>query len=46
MSPAVFVVEGIYEKGVKVLAQELECYLRFWKRSEVLPKWDVIISPT
>jgi hypothetical protein len=46
MSPAVFVVEGVYEKGVKVLAQELECYLSFWQRSEVLPKWDITISPT
>ena len=34
------------EKGIKVPSQELEQYLRFWHRSEILPKWDITIVPT
>lgn len=30
MNPVVDLVEGIYEKGVKVLAEELADYLPFW----------------
>lgn len=45
MAPVVFLVEGIYEKGVKVLAEELANYLPFWQRSETLPKWDITILP-
>jgi hypothetical protein len=45
MSPLVYLVEGTYEKGIKVLTEELEFYLPFWQRSKVLPKWDVTISP-
>lgn len=45
MQSVVYLVEGIYEKGVKLLAEELESYLPFWKRSENLPKWDVTILP-
>jgi hypothetical protein len=45
MSPVVYLVDGIYEKGVKVLAEELEAYLPFWERSETLPQWDITISP-
>jgi hypothetical protein len=46
MAPVVYLVEGIYQKGVKLLAQELEPYLPFWQRSETLPKWDITILPT
>jgi transposase len=46
VSPMIYLVEGIYEKGIKVLNEELESYLSFWQRSEDLPKWDVSIIPT
>jgi Rhodopirellula transposase DDE domain len=46
IAPAVYLVEGIYETGVKLLAEELESYLPFWQRSTSLPKWDITISPT
>lgn len=39
----IHLVDGIYEKGVKLLAEELESYLPFWQRSETLPKWDIVI---
>ena len=45
MAPVVYLVEGIDEKGVKVLAEELTDYLPFWQRSETLPKWDITILP-
>jgi hypothetical protein len=46
VAPTVYLVDGIYEKGVKVWAEELESYLPFWQRSQSLPKWDITISPT
>jgi hypothetical protein len=46
VNPIVYPVEGIYEKGIKVLTEDLEPYLSFWQRSEDLPKWDVTIIPT
>lgn len=46
MDPVVYLVDGIYEKGVKLLAKELEPYLPFWQRSETLSKWDITILPT
>lgn len=45
MAPAVYLVEGIYEKGIKVSAEELADYLPFWQRSATLPKWDITILP-
>lgn len=45
MAPVVYLVDGIYEKGIKLLAEELEPYLPFWQRSEALPKWDITILP-
>lgn len=45
IAPVVYLVEGIYEKGVKVLADELANYLPFWQRSETLHKWDITILP-
>jgi hypothetical protein len=45
MAPVVYLVDGVYEKGVKLLAEELEPYLPFWQRSETLPKWDITILP-
>lgn len=46
IAPTVSLVEGIYEKGVKALAKELEQVLPFWQRSETLPKWDVTVLPS
>lgn len=46
ISPTVHLVEGIYEKGVKAGASELEQLLPFWERSETLPKWDVTVFPS
>lgn len=45
MTPIVYLVDGIYEKGVKLLAEELASYLPFWQRSDILPKWDITILP-
>jgi len=46
LAPIVHRVPAIYEKGIKVLADELEQYQSFWHPSETLPKWDVTIVPT
>lgn len=46
IAPIVHMVEATYEKGIKVLAETLEQYLPFWQRSEILPKWDVMITLT
>lgn len=45
IAPIVHRVETTYEKGIKVLSQELEQYQPFWQRSETLPKWDITIVP-
>ncbi|MGI0495213.1 hypothetical protein ACN4EG_25830 [Alkalinema pantanalense CENA528] len=45
VAPVVYLVEGFYEKGVKVLAEELEFYLPCWQPSETLPKWNITILP-
>jgi hypothetical protein len=45
VAPIVHLVETIYEKGVKVLSEELKQYSPFWKRSQTLPKWDITIMP-
>ncbi|MEG4140806.1 hypothetical protein QUA17_10310 [Microcoleus sp. Pol7_B1] len=46
LKPIVHLLETTYEKGIKVSSQELEEYLGFWHRSEILPKWDITIVPT
>ena len=46
INPIVHLVENTYEKGVKVLSDELKQYQPFWQRSETLPKWDITIIPT
>ncbi|MEH1903016.1 MAG: hypothetical protein V7L04_16765 [Nostoc sp.] len=45
MHKSVHRVETTYEKGIKVVSQELEQYQLFWQRSEILPKWDITIVP-
>ncbi len=43
--PMIHLVEGTYEKGIKVPADELEPYQQQWQRSQSLPKWDIKIVP-
>ena len=43
--PMIHLVEGTYEKGIKVPTDELEPYQQQWQRSESLPKWDIKIVP-
>ena len=43
--PIVQLVKTIYKKGVKVLSEELESCQPFWNCSELLPKWDITITP-
>jgi Rhodopirellula transposase DDE domain len=46
IAPIVQLVETTYERGIKVLPEELNQYQPFWQRSELLPKWDITIVPT
>jgi hypothetical protein len=45
ISPIVHLVETTYEKGVKVLPEDLKQYFPSWQRSDTLPKWDITIVP-
>lgn len=45
IAPIVHLVETTYEKGIKVLPQDLEQYQTEWQRSETLPQWDITIVP-
>jgi len=45
ISPIVHLVETTYEKGVKLLPDDLKQYFSFWLRSDSLPKWDITILP-
>ncbi len=45
-APVIHLVEKVYEKGIRVGQEVLEALQQFWKRSETLPKWDVVIEPT
>jgi hypothetical protein len=44
--PTVQMVSTTYEKGIKVLPQELNDDLPDWQRSDALPKWDITIVPS
>lgn len=46
VSPIVHLLPQNYEKAIRVLPPELETYLPFWQRSQLLPKWDITIVPT
>jgi hypothetical protein len=47
IAPIVELIETCYDKGIRVPLSELEeFYLPFWQRSDLLPKWDITISPT
>ncbi|MGC1306595.1 MAG: hypothetical protein WA885_05150 [Phormidesmis sp.] len=43
--PLVHLVEGIYPKKVTVTKDELASFEQQWLRSELLPKWDVLVVP-
>ncbi|HSX81540.1 MAG TPA: transposase [Candidatus Saccharimonadia bacterium] len=45
-APVIHLVEKVYEKGISVGQEVLEELTQFWKRSETLPKWDIVIEPT
>jgi Rhodopirellula transposase DDE domain len=45
ITPIVQLVETTYDKGVKVLPEELQQFFPFWQRSQTLPKWDITILP-
>ena len=45
IQPIVHLIEGIYEKGIKVAPDELAAYREHWLPSQTLPKWDVTILP-
>ncbi len=45
VSPFVHLVEGIYPKQISVPKHELKAFEQQWQRSEILPKWDISISP-
>lgn len=38
-------LQGTYEKGVKLKKQEMEKFEQQLKRSDLLPKWDVCLDP-
>ncbi|MFZ4665840.1 MAG: ISAzo13-like element transposase-related protein, partial [Prochlorotrichaceae cyanobacterium] len=45
LKPIIHLVNTTYERGIKVLPDELDPYKSFWLRSETLPKWDITIVP-
>jgi Rhodopirellula transposase DDE domain len=46
IAPIVHLLDTHYNKGVKVPLSELAAsYLPFWQRSDILPKWDITITP-
>ena len=45
LKPIIHLVNTTYERGTKVLPNELDPYKSFWLRSETLPKWDITIAP-
>ena len=45
IAPVVHLVNGTYEKGIKVSDKTLKRCHPFWQRSETLPQWDITITP-
>jgi Rhodopirellula transposase DDE domain len=45
IAPIVSLIDGTYEKGIKVLPEVLSRYQPFWQRSATLPRWDITILP-
>ena len=45
VSPIVKVLEGVYETGVKVAKKAFRALQDRLARHQLLPKWDVVISP-
>ncbi len=46
IAPGVQLIEGIYPIHVSVPKAELVEYEQHWQRSETLPKWDVLVTPS
>lgn len=44
-TPIVELVETVYQKGIKLSADELTPFSEQWQRAEALPKWDITIVP-
>ena len=45
LQPVIKLLTETYEKGRKLTKKEMQVYEEKFKRSEKLPKWDVIINP-
>ena len=45
LCPVIHFVKKVYDTGVSVTKKKLKKYLSRFKRSEKLPKWDVVIEP-
>lgn len=45
VEPVIHLLTAIYEKGKKLTKKEMQAYEEKIKRSEKLPKWDVVINP-
>lgn len=46
VSPLVHMLDGVYDRGVKLTKQEFQPYADRLTRSETLAKWSLTISPT
>ena len=46
IKPLIHLVEGPYEKNISVPKDELVTYKHHWHCSELLPQWDITITPT
>jgi hypothetical protein len=46
IKPVVNLIKKTYEKGVRLSKKEMKVYEKRIKRSDKLPKWDVIIDPS
>ena len=44
-TPVIHLIDKVYEKGISICQKVLEELEQFWKRSESLPKWDIVIQP-
>jgi hypothetical protein len=43
--PVIKLLEGVYEKGVRLSKKTMEVYEQRLERSNNLPKWNVVIRP-
>lgn len=45
IKPVIYFCDKIYKKGISLTKEEMRTYERKILRSNLLPKWDVIINP-